>query len=136
MRTRSSRGPPSLDGFGWAMCVIKTIVCYTALEVQIWEISYSPKRKFRSNGRRVIQIPPFLNFVETGDKNLEIYNVLQQLLIYNIWKAIHGKYPPGGLHRAKNRKSFNPCACEKNIDAITTLYKSRNIQCFTTIVNI
>ncbi len=74
MRTRSSRGPPSLDGFGWAMCVIKTIVCYTALEVQIWKImgnilSYSPERKFHSNGRRVIQIPRFLNFIETGDIN-------------------------------------------------------------------
>ncbi len=38
MRMRSSRSPPSLDGFGWTMCVIKTIVCYTALEVTIWKI--------------------------------------------------------------------------------------------------
>ena len=81
MCTRSSRGPPSLDGFGWAMCVIKTIVCYTALEVQIWKIicndslsnlANSPERKFRSNGIPFVRtkgnsISPFLNFVETGD---------------------------------------------------------------------
>ena len=38
MCTHSSRGPPSLDGFGWATCVMKTIVYYTALEIQMWKI--------------------------------------------------------------------------------------------------